>query len=341
MDLLQAAAPSGFETRAADVWARHAEQFGARTHRDHFGNAYAATGPEDAAPIVLLGHLDEIGLMVSHVGDEGLLAVRALGGWDPQVLVGQRVRLLADGGDLFGVVGKKAIHLMEAEERTKASTIKDLWVDTGLPVDEVRARIPVGTVAVIEQPPLQLGDKLASKALDNRLGAFIVLEAVRVLHERGTKHHVVAVGTAQEEIGAHGALVATYALRARAGIAVDVTHESTQPGADEKELGRVPFGSGANLAVSAMTNPGILRDLQAAARDENIPFSLSASPRASWTDADTAILTRAGVPMGVVSIPLRYMHSPSEMVDVRDVQACIDIIVAWVERSGDRTDYTR
>ncbi|MEW6422431.1 MAG: M42 family peptidase, partial [Deinococcota bacterium] len=185
--LLREAAPSGNERRAADVWKKEAATF-ARVSEDHYGNVYAELGPEEAPAIALLGHLDEIGLIVSHVGDEGFLSVLAVGSWDPQVLVGQRVRLLAPDGDILGVVGKKAIHVMEPEERKNASRVEDLWIDVGLGKEEAQARIPVGTYGVIEQAPLIIGDKIVSRALDNRVGAFVVLEALRALQGVDLKH---------------------------------------------------------------------------------------------------------------------------------------------------------
>ncbi|ABF46288.1 M42 family metallopeptidase [Deinococcus geothermalis] len=338
--LLRAAAPSGYERRAADVWKKEAATF-ARVSEDHYGNVYAELGPEDAPALALLGHLDEIGLMVSHVGDEGFLSVLAVGGWDPQVLVGQRVRLLAPDGDILGVVGKKAIHVMEPEERKNASRIEDLWIDVGLSKEEAQARIPVGTYGVIEQGPLMVGDKIVSRALDNRVGAFVVLEALRLLQGTELKHRVVAVGTSQEEIGSYGAQVGSHRLQPVAGVAVDVTHETGQPGVSEKKYGVVPFGSGANLAVGPMTSPVILRQMIAAAQASGIPYTLSANPRLTHTDADTMILSRSGVPSAVVSIPNRYMHSPNEMVDARDVKACIDLIAAWVRELEVGADFTR
>ncbi|AWN22464.1 endoglucanase [Deinococcus irradiatisoli] len=327
--LLREAGPSGFEARPARVWLKEAATF-ARTRSDFYGNAYAEIGAEDGQPIVLMGHLDEIGLMVSHVDDQGFLAVLNVGGWDPQVLVGQRIRLLAPGGDVLGVIGKKAIHVMEQEERSKASKLEELWIDTGMSAEQVKESIPVGTVGVIEQPPLLLGDKLVSRALDNRVGAFIVLEALRKLHQQGVKRRIVAVGTAQEELGIFGAQVSSHGLDPLAGIAVDVTHETDQPGVNPKKYGKAPFGSGANLSVGAMFNPRLTDALQAAGKAQGIPFTLSATPRHSSTDGDALALARAGVPAGVVSIPNRYMHSPSEMVQLSDVQACIDIIAAWI-----------
>ena len=217
--LLSVAAPSGAERRAADVWLKEAGTF-ARTHEDHYGNAYAEVGPEGAPSIALMGHLDEIGLIVSHVNDDGNISVLGVGGWDPQVLVGQRVRVLAPGGDLIGVIGKKAIHVMDEEDRRKASKLDDLWIDVDMTQAEAQERIPVGTVAVIEQPSLMVGSKIVSRALDNRVGGFIVLEALRALKDVPLRHRIVAVGTSQEEIGSYGSHVAGFKLEPVAAIAV-------------------------------------------------------------------------------------------------------------------------
>lgn len=339
--LLEAAGPSGFEARAAKVWADEAATFAHKVHTDHYGNVYAELNPDAGRPVILMGHLDEIGLMVSFVDDKGFISVLNLGGWDAQVLVGQRVRLLAQDGDLIAVIGKKPIHLMEGSEREKGSKLEDLWLDTSLDAEEVRRRVPVGTVGVIEQSVLTVGERVIGKALDNRIGAYVVLEALRQLQGAGLARRVIAVASAQEEIGAFGARVATFHLDPEAALVVDVTFETTQPGVDVKKVGRADFGSGANLSVSALTSPKVVQGLIAAATKHDIPYTLSANPRRTGTDADEVSLTRAGVPSGVVSVPQRYMHSPSEMVDLRDVRACIDLLSAWVRELPDRPDYTR
>nr|WP_245557549.1 M42 family metallopeptidase [Deinococcus peraridilitoris] len=339
--LLEAAGPSGFEARAAKVWSEEAATFAHRVYSDHYGNVYAELNPDAGRPIILMGHLDEIGLMVSHVDDKGFISVLNLGGWDAQVLVGQRVRLLAEEGDLLAVIGKKPIHLMEASDREKGSKLEDLWLDTGLEAEDVRRRVPVGTVGVIEQPVFTVGERVVSKALDNRIGAYVVLEALRQLHGAGVPRRVIAVASAQEEIGAFGARVASYQLDPEAALVVDVTFETAQPGVDVKKVGRAEFGSGANLSVSALTSPKIVKGLIDTARRHEIPYTLSANPRRTGTDADEVALTRAGVPCGVVSVPQRYMHSPSEMVDMRDVQACIDLMAAWVGELPETSDHSR
>lgn len=339
-DLLSQAAPSGHERRAADVWLKEANTF-ASTHEDHYGNCYAEVGPKDAPTLALMGHLDEIGLIVSHINDEGFISVLNVGGWDPQVLVGQRIRLLAPKGDLIGVIGKKAIHVMDAEERTKASKLENLWIDIGLDAAKVKELVPVGTYAVIEQMPLMVGEKIVSRALDNRVGAFVVLEALRKVKDLPLKHRVVAVGTSQEEIGTYGAGLSGYTLKPVAGIAVDVTHETTQPGVKKEKYGVMPFGSGANISVGPMSSPAVVNGLIEAAKKGDIAYTISASGNQTWTDADAMTLGRGGVPTAVVSVPNRYMHSPNEMVDERDVQACIDIIAAWIEHLDEKASFLR
>jgi endoglucanase len=338
--LLDAPGPSGFEARAARIWLEEAAKY-AQTSTDHYGNAYATINPGAPLRVLLAGHIDEIGVMVTHIDADGFVFFAALGGWDARVLIGQRVRLLAQDGDLFGVIGIKAPHLTPAEERGKSVNLDDLWIDLGLDVDTIKAAVRVGDVAVIEQPTLQLGSKLISKALDNRVGAFVVLEAVRVLRERGCTHAVTALASAQEEIGAYGARLAAYSLEPHVSVAVDVTHETRQPGVNIKKTGEVPFGSGANLSISALTNPRINRALMDVARRHEIKFSVSAEPRRTGTDADEIVLTRSGVPSAVMSVPLRYMHSPVEMVDLDDVQAVIDLIVAYVLELTSDTQFTR
>lgn len=338
--LLEQAAPSGCERRAADIWLKEAQQF-AHTDEDHYGNVYAELGPQDAPAIALMGHLDEIGLIVSHVGEDGLISIFGVGGWDPQVLVGQRIRLLAPEGDIMGVIGKKAIHVMEPEERTKASKIEDLWIDVGLEPEEAKKRVPIGTYGVLEQGPIMVGDKVVSRAIDNRVGGFIVLEALRTLKDVKLKHRIVAVGTSQEEIGCFGAKVSGHKLDPIAGVAVDVTHETKQPGVSEKKFGTAPFGSGANLTAGPMSNPVILKQMTEIAEADQIPYTLSAVGRMSGTDADALALVRSGVPIAVVSIPNRYMHSPSEMIDERDAKACIDLIAAWIKSLDAELDFKR
>ncbi len=338
--LLTAAAPSGFETRAARVWADEARGFSS-VRGDDFGNVFAGINADRGFSVMLCGHLDEIGLMVSHIGDKGFVHVKGIGGWDAQVLPGQRVRLLARDGDLIGVFGRKPAHLLEGDERDKAVKLEDLWLDFGLDEAAAKQLIRVGDVGVLEQPVLELGNRIVSKALDNRLGAFIVLEALRALSAADCLHAVTAVGAAQEEIGSYGAGVAGFALEPKLAIIVDVTHESLQPGVKETDVGVTPFGSGANITFGAFTHPKLNALMLTVAARHEIKVSLSAYPQLTWTDADRVAIAKSGIPCVVLSIPLRYMHSPSEMADLSDVQAVIDLIVQFCLALPGDFDFSR
>ncbi len=331
--LLGAVGPTGFEDEAARVWCAQAETFADRVERDTHGNAYAQINPGGTPRLMLAGHIDEIGVIVTHIDDDGYVYFQGLGGWDPQVLVGQRLRFLGTHGSVLGVVGRKPIHLLEAAEREKAVKIDELWADIGAKDGaEARAHLEVGAVGVIAQPLERLlGRRVASKAIDNRIGAFAVLEALRHLKAAGVTAEVTAVATVQEEIGAYGARTAAYRLRPDTALVVDVTFCSRQPGVDKKKWGEAPLGSGANLAVGPFVHPKVLRRLRELADREKVPYTLAAHWRFSGTDADEIALVREGVPSAVVSIPNRYMHSPSEVVDLGDVEAVVRLLALYAQ----------
>ncbi len=343
--LLDAAGPSGFEVRAARAWRAEAETFADEVRVDVNGNSFATVNPDGSPRVMLAGHIDEIGLQITHIDESGLLYVAEIGGWDPQVLVGQRVRILASSGDLTGVIGKKAIHLMEPEERTKASRTKSLWVDVGASSrDEVaELGVRVGDPMVIAQGMVRLaGDRIASRAIDDRIGAFVVLEAARLLAEDPPAASVTAVATIQEEIGysGGGARTSAYALEPEVAIAVDVTFSTDVPDVEKKELGEHKLGGGPVLSRGSASHDGVFEMLAGIAEEEGIPYTVQAAPKATRTDADAIYLTRQGVPSCVVSVPNRYMHSPNEVVSLEDVHNAARLIAAFVRRLGPDTDFT-
>ncbi len=330
-ELLGAVGPSGFEDEAARVWVREAETFAEEVWRDAHGNSYARIRPGGGPRIMLAGHIDEIGLIVTHVSDEGFVYVEPLGGWDPQVLVGQRVRFLGRKGQVLGVVGRKPVHALEPDERGKAVKLKDVWIDVGAAdKKEALEALEVGSVGVIDQPLRYLmGRRVVSRAIDNRIGAFVALEALRRAQELGGEAEVVAVATVQEEIGAWGARTAAFRLEPDTALVVDVTHCSKQPGVDPKQHGEVALGKGPSLAVGPYAHPGVLARLRALAAEHGIPYVLEAHGRWSGTDADEIAVTREGVPAAVVSVPNRYMHSPSEMIDLGDVEHTVELMARY------------
>ncbi len=338
--LLETPGPSGFESRVASVWADAARDF-ASVHHDPHGNVYATIESGRGLKIMLCGHLDEIGLMISHIDDKGFVRVKALGGWDLQVLPGQRIRVLAKDGDLIAVVGRKPTHLMSADDSSKGVKIEDIWLDFGLAVADVKLKVRLGDVGVLEQPMLQIGDKIVSKAIDNRVGGFVVLEALRRLSALSCLHEVTAVATSQEEIGSFGARFAVQRLEPTLALAVDMTFESSQPGVDVVEVGDVPFGSGVNITLGAVVNPGLNALLLSTAEKHQIKTSISINPKLTGTDADATALFGKGTPSAALSVPVRYMHSPNEMVQISDIEDCINLIVQFVLDLPGDADFSR
>ncbi len=341
--LLDEPGPSGFEARAARVWREEARLFCDDVRGDVSGNSLATVNADGSPRVMLAGHIDEIGLMLTHIDEEGFLYFAAIGGWDPQVLVGQRVRLLGRGGDVPGVIGKKPIHLMKGEDKEKASKVEDLWIDIGARDREaVGARgLRVGDAGVIEAPVLELdGDLVVSRAIDNRIGAFVVLEALRLLAEDPPRASVTAVATAQEEIGysGGGARTSAYRLEPEVALVVDVTFATDSPGVEKKELGEHKLGGGPVLGRGSAVHPVVFDRLVAVAEREDIPYTISAQARYTATDADAIYLTRAGVATGLVSVPNRYMHSPNEVVSRSDLVMAARLLAAFVRDLGPETN---
>jgi endoglucanase len=280
---------------------------------------------------MLAGHIDEIGLMITYIDKEGFLYFSTIGGWDAEQLIGQRVRILGYKKDLVGLIGKKAIHLMKPEERKKNSTTEDMWIDIGAnSAKEAKDYVREGDVAVIEQPFLELlNGRVSSRAIDNRIGSYIVLEAAQ--RAKGANATVTAAATVQEEIGHMGAFVAAYGLNPDVAIAVDVTHATDTPSVSKNHIGDIPFRSGASLTIGSISHRGVFNSLIDCAEKAGIPFTIEAAPRRTATDGDDIARTRAGIPTAVVSIPTRYMHSANEMIDLADVKSCIALIAAFIK----------
>lgn len=333
--LLRTPGPSGYEVDVASVWRREASRF-AEVTSDGIGSSVARAGEPEARPLLsVVGHIDEIGLAITHVDEKGFLYFAAIGGWDPQVLVGQRVEIATKNGPVAGVAGRKPIHLLDPDQRKKAAELKSMHIDIGAgSKDEALALIRIGDPVVIAGEPQPLaGGRLVSRAMDNRLGAYVALEALRRCSERDAINgQFAAVAGVQEEIGLHGAKTSSFQIRPDLAVAIDVTHATDAPGIEEKELGSHELGSGPTITRGSTLSPTVFEMLVEAAEAEQIPHTLAASGTSSHTDADAIQVSRTGVPTGLVSIPLRYMHSPVEMVDLADVEATVELIAAFAAR---------
>lgn len=338
--LLATPSPSGDEASISRVWREEARAFADDVRADVRGNSFAILRG-DVPRVLLAGHIDEIGVMVSYIDADGFLFFSAVGGWDPQVLVGQRIRLLGKKGEVIGVVGKKPIHLMEEDERKKVSEIKNLWIDLGVKNrQEAEELVRIGTVGVVDGGVKELpNDRIASRGLDDRIGAFTVLEALRLLSQQRPAAMVAAVATCQEEITMAGAHTSAFSFEPQVAIAVDVTHATDYPDSDKKQHGDVKLGGGPVLSRGAANSPVMFDMLLDICEREKIPYAVQISPRRTGTDADAIHISRGGVATAVISIPCRYMHSPSEMVALSDVEQAANLIAAFVRSLSADTDF--
>lgn len=341
-ELINSASPSGFEEPAARIWRAHAETFADEVTVDTNGNSVARLRG-DGPKVVVEGHIDEIGLMVSHVDDDGFVWFRPIGGWDDQILTGQRVRLMTANGPVPGVIGRKPAHLLSAEDRGKASKIKELWIDIGATSgDDAKERISPGDPAVIEQAIVDLGhNRIAGRGIDNRMGAFVALATLQRLAQDRPKADVYALAAVQEEITFLGARTSAFQLEPDVAIVLDVTHATDHPDSDKRGQGDIRIGGGPVLARGSAVNPLVSARLAEVARRNDIPFSVDATPRGTGTDADAFAPSRGGVPTGVVSVPNRYMHSPNEVISLDDLEAAARLISLFVRDLANGSDFTR
>jgi putative aminopeptidase FrvX len=341
-ELLETNSPSGYEEPAARRWRAEAETFADEVRVDTSGNSLArlsASGPK----VVFAGHMDEIGLQISYVDDQGYLWFQGIGGWDDQVLTGQHVRVISANGVVPGVVGRRPAHLLSADERGKASQIKDLWIDIGaLDSNEAKSLVQAGDAVVIDRPITELrGGIIAGRGLDNRVGSFVALEALRRLSDDRPVADVYALGAVQEEIGFRGAQTAAFGLDPDVAIVLDVCHATDHPNADKHAGGDIRVNAGPALTRGSVVHPAVYQMLADAARDSEIEFSIDLAPRSSGTDADSIVTSRAGVPCGVVSFPCRYMHSPSELVSLSDLDQSAELLAQFARRVGQELDLRR
>ncbi|MBI4833304.1 MAG: M42 family metallopeptidase [Planctomycetes bacterium] len=323
-DLVAAPSPSGFEEPAQKVWFDYVKHFADSIKKDVHGNVIAAINPKGNPKFMMCGHCDEIGFMVNYIDANGFISFRAIGGVDASLLPGQRVIIHNKKGKTFGVIGKKAIHLMDDEERKSAGSpkIHALWIDIGArKKDEVEKIVSIGDPVTFAVGFESLkNDFVVSRGFDDKMGAFIVAEALRQLSKSNIKAAVYGVSTVQEEIGLRGAKTSAYGIDPDVGIAVDVTHGSDFPGCDPKKIGEIKLGKGPAISRGANINPIVFNMLVETARMKKIPYQIEASPGATGTDANMIQVTKDGVATGLVSVPNRYMHTPIEVISLTDLE---------------------
>jgi endoglucanase len=343
--LITTSGPSGYETRPARAWRDGCERFATEVGADHLGSSWARVAGTASGPrLIVVGHIDEIGVHITHIDDEGFLRFDQVGGWDVQVLVGQRVVLDTRSGPVRGVIARKPIHLLKDEDRKKVPELKELHIDVGArDGEQARAMVRIGDVGVIDVAPLELpNDRIVSRALDNRVGCYVAARAAELVAQAGgAPGDVIAVAAVQEETTFAGARTSAYRHDPDVAIAVDVTFATDQPGVALGEMTKHEFGSGAVLARGTTLNPKVFERLYEAGEAEQIPFTVASLGRSTGTDADAIHVSRSGVPTGLVSVPLRYMHSPVEMVQLDDIESAARVIAAFARRLEPGTTFER
>lgn len=329
--LLNTPSPSGFERPVQDVVRRYVESFADRVTTDRHGNVFVVKNPEAPLRLMFAGHCDQIGLLVQHIDAEGFIYAQTIGGWDPQVLIGQKMLIWTAGGSVPGIIARKAIHLLTDDERKQVVKLKDMWIDIGAKnKEEAAALVKIGDPITMELGFHPMLNNMASAtAMDDKCGLWVCIEAARRAASKSLNCALYAVSTVQEEIGLRGATTATYTVDPHVGIAVDVTHATDCPTIDKKSEGDIKLGGGPVIYRGPNMNPVVVDRLMKIATSASIPFQPAASGRATGTDANTMQIARGGVATGLVSIPNRYMHSPVEMISLDDIDRAADLLAAF------------
>ena len=336
VELLKAKSPSGAEAQAQAVYDRHVKPHADAYANDALGNRLATLNPKGSPTLMFAGHMDELGLMIIFVNKDGFLYFDTIGGHDLSIISGRRVIIQTARGPVKGVTGKRAIHLMDDEDRKKVPKKHEIWIDIGAKTKaEALSRVAIGDVATYDHEfELISGSIGTARAFDNKVGAYIVGEALIRLAQEKLNAKVVSVATTQEEIGTRGATTSAFAVDPHIALAVDVGHATDHPDCDQRKFGETKLGGGPIVCRGPNINPKVYDRLVTCAKKAKITIQLDADPRPTGTDARAIQMARGGVAVGLVSIPLRYMHTPSEVVDLEDVENCVKLFVAFAKSIG-------
>jgi endoglucanase len=322
--LVNTPSPSGHEARGQRVWLDYAKAWADETFTDAYGNAVAVLNKGGSPRLMLAAHADEISMVVNYINEEGFIYVRKLGGVDPAITKAQRIVIHSRGGPVRGVVGNVAPHLMKGEGEEKAPKIHELFIDIGAASrKEAQKLVRVGDpITLTDSFELMRNDLAVGRAFDNRVGTFAVAEALRLAHEsRGKlKAEILAVSNIMEEVGLLGARQIAYTLKPDVALVVDVTHATDYPTVNQQRHGEVKVGRGPTLTHGVCNHPEVVARLEAVARAQKIKLQHEATSATSGTDTDVIFWTRGGIPSGLISLPDRYMHSPVEMISLRDLE---------------------
>ncbi len=343
-ELVNTPSPSGYEERAAEVFRQYTRPYSDDVATDVHGNVAAILNPAAEMKIMLAGHIDEIGFIIHYISEDGLLYFSGIGGHDSVIPVGQRV-WIHSATRVPGIIGRKAIHLLEDEERKKKPELRDLWIDIGAQNRaEAENLVQLGDVVTFQYEFQHLiGDRATARGFDNKMGGFIVAETIRLLKEEGGLHPgvgVYAVGTVQEEIGLRGARTASFNIAPQTGLAVDVNHAIDYPGVSKTRYGALDIGKGPSVMRGANSNPIVFKMVTEAAREDGIPYQVDVAPGGTGTDGNAMQISRGGMAVGILGVALRYMHTPCELLSLTDVENCARLMAAYCRRVLPTTDFT-
>jgi endoglucanase len=334
-ELLKAKSPSGAEGQAQAVYDQFVQPHADAYANDALGNRLATLNPAGGPTVMFAGHMDELGLIITYVNKDGFLYFDTIGGHDRTIISGRRVIIQTAQGFVKGVTGKRAIHLMDEGDRKKVPEIHEIWIDIGAKTKaEALKRVALGDVATYDHEfELINGSIGTARAFDNKVGAYVVGETLVRLAKTKAKLHaqIVSVATTQEEIGVRGATTSAFAVNPHVALAVDVGHATDHPDCDPRKFGETKLGGGPIICRGPNINPKVFARLLAVAKKAKIPHQIEADPRPTGTDARAIQTARGGVACGLVSIPLRYMHTPSEVVDLHDVENCVKLFVEFAK----------
>jgi len=332
--LITIISPSGSEEEAVNLWKEEVKEFAQKVETDIHGNGIAVLNEGKTPKVMLAAHIDEIGYMVKYIDREGYISFSTVGGVDPQLIPGHRVRIKTRKGELPGVIGKKAIHLLEEEERKKIPKVEDLWVDIGVKdEEEAKTKVEIGDVIVVDTAFDSLNsDKIVGRGFDDKAGVFVITEVLKRLSDELLNASLYTVATVQEEIGLRGAKTSAYGISPDIGLAVDATFATDHPQINKKRDGDIKIGFGPVIAKGPNINSKVFELLLTVAKEEKIPYQIEAISRGTGTDANVIQLTRFGVATGLVSIPLRYMHTPVEVISLEDLENTVKLLKAFILR---------
>jgi endoglucanase len=331
--LINTPSPSGFETRGQRVWLDYVTPYAEATETDAYGNAVGWLNKGGSPRLMLAAHADEIAMTVNLINEQGFIYVRKVGGIDPAITKAQRITIHARGGPVRGVVGNVAPHLMKLEGDPKPPKIHDLFIDIGAANrKEAEKLVRIGDpITLADEFELLRGDLAVARAFDNRIGTFAVAEALRLLHERPKKLNaeVCVVANVQEEVGCLGARQIAYTLKPDVALVVDVTHATDYPTVNQAQHGDIKVGKGPTLTHGGANHAEVVARLEKIAAEKRIPLQHEAISSTSGTDTDVIFWTRGGIPSALISLPNRYMHSPVEVVSLKDLEQIPQLMSAF------------